>query len=147
MIRSIFRSSKKVALWWSILMSCRIWLVVWTIWEQRLLDFLFSKNQFLDRDVHNTKKLEQKCIFMGMCIRKHLWSSSSKYEQALLNKVEKEFQDDFKSFSQMLSCATQYEMEYQFQSVWVQEEGLPRPHLYFGRNLRDDVRGTGEHHV
>ncbi|XP_022888418.1 protein FAR-RED IMPAIRED RESPONSE 1-like isoform X1 [Olea europaea var. sylvestris] len=40
------------------------------------------------------------------------------YERALRNKVEKEFQADFKSFLQMVPCATKYEMEKQFQSVY-----------------------------
>ncbi|XP_022842001.1 protein FAR-RED IMPAIRED RESPONSE 1-like [Olea europaea var. sylvestris] len=40
------------------------------------------------------------------------------YEQALRNKVEKEFQADFKSFSQMEPCASRYEIEKQFQAVY-----------------------------
>ncbi|XP_022883710.1 protein FAR-RED IMPAIRED RESPONSE 1-like [Olea europaea var. sylvestris] len=40
------------------------------------------------------------------------------YECTLRNKVEKEFQADFKSFSQKDPCATRYEMERQFQSVY-----------------------------
>ncbi|XP_022868627.1 protein FAR-RED IMPAIRED RESPONSE 1-like [Olea europaea var. sylvestris] len=40
------------------------------------------------------------------------------YERALRSKVEKEFQADFKSFSQMVPCATQFEMEQQYQSVY-----------------------------
>ncbi|XP_022870889.1 protein FAR1-RELATED SEQUENCE 5-like [Olea europaea var. sylvestris] len=40
------------------------------------------------------------------------------YERALRNKVEKEFQADFKSYSQMLSCVSMFEMEKQFQSVY-----------------------------
>ncbi|KAL2499469.1 Protein FAR1-RELATED SEQUENCE 5 [Abeliophyllum distichum] len=40
------------------------------------------------------------------------------YERALRSKVEKEFQADFRSFSQMVPCATKYEMEKQFQAVY-----------------------------
>jgi len=40
------------------------------------------------------------------------------YERALRNKVEKEFHADFKSFSQMIPCATTFEMKKQFQAVY-----------------------------
>jgi len=40
------------------------------------------------------------------------------YERALRCKVEKEFQADFKSYSQMVPCATRYCMEKQFQEVY-----------------------------
>ncbi|XP_022897263.1 protein FAR1-RELATED SEQUENCE 5-like [Olea europaea var. sylvestris] len=57
------------------------------------------------------------------------------YERALRSKVEKEFQADFKSFSQMVPCATRYEMEKQFQAVYtiskfkeVQEEFIGKVH-------------------
>lgn len=41
------------------------------------------------------------------------------YERALQSKVEKEFQADFKSYSQFVPCATTFEMEMQFQSVYI----------------------------
>ncbi|XP_022855422.1 protein FAR-RED IMPAIRED RESPONSE 1-like [Olea europaea var. sylvestris] len=40
------------------------------------------------------------------------------YERALRNKVEKEFQADIKSYSQMVPCVTKYELEKQFQLVY-----------------------------
>ncbi|XP_022842040.1 protein FAR1-RELATED SEQUENCE 9-like [Olea europaea var. sylvestris] len=40
------------------------------------------------------------------------------YERALRSKVEKEFQADFRSFLQMIPCATKYEMEKQFQEIY-----------------------------
>ncbi|KAL2541697.1 Protein FAR1-RELATED SEQUENCE 5 [Abeliophyllum distichum] len=40
------------------------------------------------------------------------------YDRALRSKVEKEFQTDFRSFSQMVPCATKYDIEKQFQSVY-----------------------------
>ncbi|XP_022886905.1 protein FAR1-RELATED SEQUENCE 2-like [Olea europaea var. sylvestris] len=40
------------------------------------------------------------------------------YKRALWSKVEKEFQADFKFFSQMLPCATTYEMEKQYQALY-----------------------------
>ncbi|XP_022863478.1 protein FAR1-RELATED SEQUENCE 5-like [Olea europaea var. sylvestris] len=43
---------------------------------------------------------------------------SESYERALRNKVEKEFHADFKSFSQMVPCATLYEMEKQVQALY-----------------------------
>lgn len=40
------------------------------------------------------------------------------YERTLRNKVEKEFWFDFKSFSQMIPCATAYDMNKQCQLVY-----------------------------
>ncbi|XP_022846289.1 protein FAR1-RELATED SEQUENCE 1-like [Olea europaea var. sylvestris] len=40
------------------------------------------------------------------------------YERALRNKVEKEFQADFKFYSQMVPCAMKYVMEKQFQILY-----------------------------
>lgn len=55
------------------------------------------------------------------------------YEQALRNKIEKEVQADFKSFSRMSPCATTYEMGKQFQAIYtiskfreVQEEFIEK---------------------
>ncbi|XP_022841931.1 protein FAR1-RELATED SEQUENCE 5-like [Olea europaea var. sylvestris] len=62
-----------------------------------------SMNAFFDGYVHSKTSLKQ---FV------------KQYERALRNKVEKEFQVDFKSFSQMVPCATQLEMEQQYQSVY-----------------------------
>ncbi|XP_022859837.1 protein FAR1-RELATED SEQUENCE 5-like [Olea europaea var. sylvestris] len=62
-----------------------------------------SMNAFLDGYVHSKTLLKQ---FV------------EQYESALRNKVEKELQADFKSFSQMIPCATQFEMEEQFRSVY-----------------------------
>lgn len=62
-----------------------------------------SINAFFDGYVHLKTSLKQ---FV------------EQYERALRNKVEKEFQANFKSFSQMVPCATTYEMENQFQAVY-----------------------------
>ncbi|XP_052178324.1 protein FAR1-RELATED SEQUENCE 5-like [Diospyros lotus] len=40
------------------------------------------------------------------------------YEQALRCKIENEVQADFKSYSQMVPCATQYSIEKQFQEIY-----------------------------
>ncbi|XP_022854550.1 protein FAR-RED IMPAIRED RESPONSE 1-like, partial [Olea europaea var. sylvestris] len=44
------------------------------------------------------------------------------YERAFRNKVEKEFQADFRSYSQLVPCATTYEMEKQFQAIYTIEK-------------------------
>ncbi|XP_022844850.1 protein FAR1-RELATED SEQUENCE 5-like [Olea europaea var. sylvestris] len=62
-----------------------------------------SINAFFDGYVHSKTSLKQ---FV------------EQYERALRNKVEKEFQADFKSYSQMVPCATSFEMEKQFQLVY-----------------------------
>ncbi|CAA2969224.1 FAR1-RELATED SEQUENCE 5-like [Olea europaea subsp. europaea] len=62
-----------------------------------------SVNAFFDGYVHSKTSLKQ---FV------------EQYERALRSKVEKEFQADYKSFSQMVPCATTYEMEKQFQKVY-----------------------------
>ncbi|XP_052170376.1 protein FAR1-RELATED SEQUENCE 5-like [Diospyros lotus] len=62
-----------------------------------------SINAFFDGYVHSKTSLKQ---FV------------EQYEQALWCKVEKEFQADFKSFSQMVPCATKYAIEKQFQEVY-----------------------------
>ncbi|XP_022856267.1 protein FAR1-RELATED SEQUENCE 5-like [Olea europaea var. sylvestris] len=62
-----------------------------------------SINAFFDGYVHSKASLKQ---FV------------EQYERALRSKVEKEFQADFKSFSQMVPCATRYDMEKQFQLVY-----------------------------
>ncbi|XP_022892025.1 protein FAR-RED IMPAIRED RESPONSE 1-like [Olea europaea var. sylvestris] len=60
-------------------------------------------NAFFDGYVHSKTSLKQ---FV------------EQYERALRSKVEKEFQADFRSFSQMVPCATAFEMEKQFQAVY-----------------------------
>ncbi|XP_022850810.1 protein FAR1-RELATED SEQUENCE 5-like [Olea europaea var. sylvestris] len=60
-------------------------------------------NAFFDGYVHSKTSLKQ---FV------------EQYERTLRSKVEKEFQADFKSFSQMVPYATRYEMERQLQSVY-----------------------------
>ncbi|XP_022870713.1 protein FAR1-RELATED SEQUENCE 5-like [Olea europaea var. sylvestris] len=62
-----------------------------------------SMNAFFDGYVHSKTSLKQ---FV------------EQYERALKNKVEKEFQADFKSYSQMVPCATTFLMEKQFQAVY-----------------------------
>ncbi|XP_022845367.1 protein FAR-RED IMPAIRED RESPONSE 1-like [Olea europaea var. sylvestris] len=62
-----------------------------------------SMHAFFDGYVHSKTTLKQ---FV------------EQYEQALRNKVEKEFQADFKSFSQMVPCASRYGIEKQFQAVY-----------------------------
>ncbi|XP_022868186.1 protein FAR1-RELATED SEQUENCE 1-like [Olea europaea var. sylvestris] len=62
-----------------------------------------SMNAFFDGYVHSKTFLK---LFV------------EQYERALRTKVEKEFQADFRSFSQMIPCATKYNMEKQFQDVY-----------------------------
>ncbi|XP_022883719.1 protein FAR1-RELATED SEQUENCE 1-like [Olea europaea var. sylvestris] len=62
-----------------------------------------SVNAFFDGYVHSKTSLKQ---FV------------EQYERALRRKIEKEFHTDFKSFSQMVPCATKYEMEKQIQAVY-----------------------------
>ncbi|XP_022863106.1 protein FAR1-RELATED SEQUENCE 5-like, partial [Olea europaea var. sylvestris] len=62
-----------------------------------------SMNAFFDGYVHSKTSLKQ---FV------------EQYERALRNKVEKEFQADFKSYSQMEPCATTFEIEKQFQAIY-----------------------------
>ncbi|KAL2505205.1 Protein FAR1-RELATED SEQUENCE [Abeliophyllum distichum] len=62
-----------------------------------------SMNAFFDGYVHSKTSLKQ---FV------------EQYERAMRSKVEKEFHADFKSFSQMVPCATKYEMEKQFQEIY-----------------------------
>ncbi|CAA2970435.1 FAR-RED IMPAIRED RESPONSE 1-like [Olea europaea subsp. europaea] len=62
-----------------------------------------SMNAFFDGYVHSKTLLKQ---FV------------EQYERALRSKVEKEFQANFRSFSQMVSCTTAFEMEKQFQAVY-----------------------------
>ncbi|XP_022876824.1 protein FAR-RED IMPAIRED RESPONSE 1-like [Olea europaea var. sylvestris] len=62
-----------------------------------------SMNAFFDRYVHSKTSLKQ---FV------------EQYERALRSKVEKEFQVDFKSYSQMVPCVTNYDIEKQYQKVY-----------------------------
>ncbi|GER48721.1 FAR1-related sequence 5 [Striga asiatica] len=61
-----------------------------------------SMNAFFDGYVHPKTSLKQ---FV------------QQYERALRDKVEKEVQADFKSLSQIVPCATTYEIKKQFQTV------------------------------
>ncbi|XP_022856160.1 protein FAR1-RELATED SEQUENCE 5-like [Olea europaea var. sylvestris] len=98
-------------------------------------------NAFFDGYVHSKTSLKQ---FV------------EQYERALKSKVEKEFQADFKSFSQMVPCATRYDMERQFQSVYTiakfkefQEQftgkmycevlGLNETYLHTTYDVREDI--------
>ncbi|XP_075515863.1 protein FAR1-RELATED SEQUENCE 5-like [Primulina tabacum] len=60
-------------------------------------------NDFFDGYVHSKTSLKQ---FV------------EQYEQALRSKIEKEFQADFKSFSQMVPCVTRFDLERQFQNAF-----------------------------
>ncbi|KAL2531530.1 Protein FAR1-RELATED SEQUENCE 1 [Abeliophyllum distichum] len=62
-----------------------------------------SINAFFDGYVHSKTSLKQ---FV------------EQYERAMRSKVEKEFHAEFKSFFQMVPCATKYEMEKQFQEIY-----------------------------
>ncbi|XP_022873788.1 protein FAR1-RELATED SEQUENCE 5-like [Olea europaea var. sylvestris] len=62
-----------------------------------------SMNAFFDGYVHSKTSLKQLV---------------KQYERALRKKVDNEFQADFKSYSQMVTCATKYELEKQFQRVY-----------------------------
>jgi len=62
-----------------------------------------SMNAFFDSYVHSKTSLKQ---FV------------EQYERVIKSKVEKEFQANVKSFSQMVPCASRYPMEKQFQEVY-----------------------------
>ncbi|CAA3008224.1 Hypothetical predicted protein [Olea europaea subsp. europaea] len=62
-----------------------------------------SMNAFFDGYVHSKTSLKQ---FV------------KQYKQVLRNKVKKEFQADFKSYSQMVPCTTMFEMEKQYQNCY-----------------------------
>ncbi|XP_052207683.1 protein FAR1-RELATED SEQUENCE 5-like [Diospyros lotus] len=51
-------------------------------------------------------------------LRTSLKQFVEQYERALKSQVEKEFHADFRSFSQIVPCASMYEMEKQLQSVY-----------------------------
>ncbi|XP_073031272.1 protein FAR1-RELATED SEQUENCE 5-like, partial [Primulina eburnea] len=60
-------------------------------------------NAFFDGYVHSKTSLKQ---FV------------EQYERAMRSKIEKEFQADFKTFSQMVPCVTRFDLERQFQSAF-----------------------------
>ncbi|XP_022851587.1 protein FAR1-RELATED SEQUENCE 5-like [Olea europaea var. sylvestris] len=73
-------------------------------------------NAFFDGYVHSkTSLIDIKLPLLLLFMR---CKSVEQYERALRSKVEKEFQADFKSFSQMAPYVTRYEMERQFQLVY-----------------------------
>lgn len=105
-----------------------------------------SMNAFFDGYVHSKTSLNQ---FV------------EQYERALINKVEKKFQADFKSYSQMVPCVTNYDMEKQFQKVYtvvkfreVQDEfvgkvycdiiSVSEGHLGLIHEVQEDVRLCGD---
>ncbi|XP_022893920.1 protein FAR1-RELATED SEQUENCE 1-like [Olea europaea var. sylvestris] len=55
----------------------------------------------------------------GIYKERSCWLFVEQYERALKSKVEKEFVADFRSFSQMVPCAMKYDMEKQFQGVYI----------------------------
>ncbi|XP_022855448.1 protein FAR1-RELATED SEQUENCE 9-like [Olea europaea var. sylvestris] len=65
------------------------------------------------------------------------------YERALRNKVEKEFHAHFKSFSKMVPCATQFEIEEQDRSVYTISK-LKEIQEEFTRKVYCDVVSTTE---
>ncbi|XP_073132186.1 protein FAR-RED IMPAIRED RESPONSE 1-like [Henckelia pumila] len=61
---------------------------------------------------------------INACFDEYVHSKTSlkqfveQYERALRSKVEKEFQEDFKSLSQMVPCITRFDMKRQFQIAY-----------------------------
>lgn len=66
-----------------------------------------SMNAFFDGYVHSKTSLKQ---FV------------EQYERALRSKVDKEFQADFRSFSQMIPCVSAYDIEKQFQASYTMDK-------------------------
>ncbi|XP_022845329.1 protein FAR1-RELATED SEQUENCE 5-like [Olea europaea var. sylvestris] len=70
----------------------------------------------------DTYTLQENNWLSGLYKTRGHWTSLKQlveqYERALRNKMEKEFQANFKSFSQMIPCATQFEKEEQFRLVY-----------------------------
>ncbi|XP_075519744.1 protein FAR1-RELATED SEQUENCE 5-like [Primulina tabacum] len=66
-----------------------------------------SMNAFFDGYVHSKTSLKQ---FV------------EQYERALRSKVEKEFQADFRSYSQMIPCVSAYDIEKQFQASYTMDK-------------------------
>lgn len=87
-----------------------------------------SMNTFFDGYVHSKISLKQ---FV------------EQYERALRSKVEKEFQADFKSFSQLVPCETQFEMEQQYQSVYTISK-FCEVQAEFIRKVYCDILSTSE---
>ncbi|XP_022846230.1 protein FAR1-RELATED SEQUENCE 1-like [Olea europaea var. sylvestris] len=65
------------------------------------------------------------------------------FERARRSKVEKEFQADFKSFSQLVPCETQFEMEQQYQSVYTISK-FREIQAEFTRKVYCDILSTSE---
>ncbi|XP_022868500.1 protein FAR1-RELATED SEQUENCE 5-like [Olea europaea var. sylvestris] len=85
---------------------------------------IFSAIHVLVYDTETIDEFEEGCSAMIEKYNLHdndwlsgLYSNRGRW-RALRNKVEKEFQADFKSYSQMAPCATKYELEKQFQVVY-----------------------------
>ncbi|XP_052189992.1 protein FAR1-RELATED SEQUENCE 5-like [Diospyros lotus] len=68
--------------------------------KKKSLGSMFLEDKFLGKDVNNAMEREYECVLR-------------QYEWALKSQVEKEFQVDFRSFSQMVPYASRYEMEKQ----------------------------------
>ncbi|XP_073129240.1 protein FAR-RED IMPAIRED RESPONSE 1-like [Henckelia pumila] len=87
--------------------------------RENSLGSMFSQNFILGRNVNNPTKESMNSFFDGYVHSKtSLKQFVEQYERALRSKVEKEFQADFKSFSQMVPCVTQFDIERQFQSAY-----------------------------
>ncbi|XP_073138452.1 protein FAR1-RELATED SEQUENCE 5-like [Henckelia pumila] len=83
-----------------------------------------SMNSFFDGYVHSKTSLKQ---FV------------EQYERALRSKVEKEFQADFKSFSQMVPCITRFDIERHAIAVLIRNKFSVVPEQYILRRWRKDV--------
>ncbi|XP_073121140.1 protein FAR1-RELATED SEQUENCE 5-like [Henckelia pumila] len=83
-----------------------------------------SMNSFFDGYVHSKTSLKQ---FV------------EQYERALRSKVEKEFQADFKSFSQLVPCVTQFDIERHAIAVLIRNKCSVVLEQYILRRWRKDV--------
>ncbi|XP_022873511.1 protein FAR1-RELATED SEQUENCE 5-like [Olea europaea var. sylvestris] len=117
-------------------------------WNKMLAEYDLLEHAWLS-SLYNKRGRWVPCF-----LKTSFWAEQ--YERALRSKVEKEFQADFKSFSQMVPCVTRYDMERQFQSVYTiakfkefQEQftgkvycevlGLHETYLHTTYDVREDI--------
>ncbi|KAL2486712.1 Uncharacterized protein Adt_31468 [Abeliophyllum distichum] len=94
----------------------------WCLWHimKKLPEKFGSNNHksFIFSAIHTLVYDSQSPAYCSVHSKTSLKLFVEQYERAMRSKVEKEFHADFKSYSQMVPCATKYEMEKQFQEIY-----------------------------